>query len=205
VAIEQSRRSRYSLVSAIAVLLLSMSAAAQTQFSRAETIWPPAPPLGPGTYYLSGERWIAMPHILPKGKRVRLKASSFIPLVGAPKVVLLLNGPTASTEIISSKPIFLFDGGNPAQPPTVGSPQFMMVRLQRNQKSRTVAVTTGATMLDTRKRIPQDAIVPSTITPLGPGTYILTPQIELLPGEYLLTYARGELGGYDFSVGGNPH
>jgi len=55
------------------------------------------------------------------------------------------------------------------------------------------------------EKIPNDHIIPSTVNSASMDAFTITPRDNLTPGEYMLTFGKGQDGGYDFQITGGPY
>lgn len=153
-----------------------------------------AQPQRPGAYYRSPEGWQQMEQIL--------SFSRAHPLILAPMVVrpraLRFRGAEASLKITNPRPVFLLKsvplpGGGSAR-------DVVLAKLDARKDYRDLPVMPGRTVFHSHDALPASHIVEVTVNAESPDVFSITPTKDLRPGEYILTFGMGEVGGYDFEV-----
>ena len=157
-------------------------------------------PQEPGAYYLIEQRWTRMSHVLSAGRRIRRIYSFFVPLVLAPQGVTIFRGAEAPLKIDQVKPLFFLRPTSSDIDPPAGPRDVLIVRLQKKKDHRELPVTSGATLYHWREEIPKCSIIPSTVTSESMGAFSVSPRQNLAPGEYMITFGTGQVGGYDFDI-----
>lgn len=80
----------------------------------------------------------------------------------------------------------------------------MLVRLEKKKDHRELLASSGVSIFNFAESIPKTQIVKSVVTVESENAFTLTPSEALEPGEYMITFGSGQLGGYDFEIRGNP-
>ncbi len=190
-----SRTAHLMLLVACGLCVLS-AAAQQTEFGN--RIPPPTAadtePQGPGAYYRAAGAWQPMEQIVSSGVDH--------PLVLFPVVLrarsLKFRGAEAALKIANPRPTFLLrdvplPGGGSAR-------DVVLVRFDKKKDHRDLPVWPGRTVFHASDALPKSHVTELTVTRESASRFTVTPAKDLQPGEYILTFGMGEVGGYDFEV-----
>src|SRR3954454_1778212 len=156
-------------------------------------------PEAAGAYYAIPSGWRPLEHLLSYSKGREHLVRGLIPRF-IPNKVLKFRGAEAPVKITDVQPTFPLKGA-----PLVGGGSVrdvLIVRLDRRQNYRMLPITSGATLLNYRERLPKDHTPEISVKVLTDTSFLVTPKHPLEPGEYMLTFGTGEVGGFDFNISG---
>ena len=176
------------------LLILVASAAAVSQDSRQG---PPLPgvPEATGVYCQSEPgKWISL-EMAPaadssiKGLRTFLETDTLSGL----NMNFVYRGAHAATRLSDRRPTFVVRG--------IGSaPDALIVRLAQNRGTRTVQTSSSAASVGNKGGFKRKEIRKVTVVSLADGSFSVTPEEVLAPGEYLLVFGSANAG-FDFGIG----
>jgi hypothetical protein len=161
----------------------------------------PSRPQEEGAYYYAGTRsWERLSHILNAGRKPRHVYRIIVPSL-VPGIVLIFRESEAPVKIAARKPVFFIrSSGVAGKLPGVLDRDVLIVRLAKRKDHRELPVTTGASIFNVSQSIPKTQIVKSVVTVESENAFTVTPIDDLAPGEYIITFGTGQLGGYDFEI-----
>jgi len=158
----------------------------------------PAPlagmPAAAGVYCLQGgAKWIKLDPALVEDSKIRsldrLMETAGLVIVNANNAYL---GAYAALELSDRRPTFYVRG--------VGSPKdAQIVRLTRKRDKRTVQTSSAEISVTNRGGFKRGEIQPVAVTSFSDGSFSVTPEGDLKPGEYLLAFGSA-VTGFDFGI-----
>jgi hypothetical protein len=154
-------------------------------------------PQGEGAYYQGPTGFIQLQHLLSYGKGLTQRVRTVIPTL-TPQGLRKFKGAEAPVKIQEDKPTFLLRGN-----PLVGGGSIrdvVLARLDKKKDHRDLPVTSGSTLFTVRQVLPKDHTPEISVTPVAGTVFKLAPAQPLLPGQYLITFGDGEVGGFDFEI-----
>jgi hypothetical protein len=150
-----------------------------------------------GVFYQSPERSQRLDHVLGFATARDHIVRGFIPPF-VPRHIIRFHGSEARVKISEPMPTFVFRGA-----PLAGdgsARDLVLVRLDKSKNDRILPVSSGATIFNLKESLPQGHIFKTTVTQTSPTSFVVKPEENLQPGEYLLTFGMGQIGGYDFTI-----
>ena len=190
-------------ISSISVLMaaLMLPSAQQSSSASGSSSWPHEE----GAYYSTDARgWEPLSHILSAGRRPRHLYRVIVPSL-VPVVVLIFRQPEAPVKLAERKPhFFIRSSASQGKLPGGSDRDVLLVRLEKKKDHRELLASSGVSIFNFAESIPKTQIVKSVVTVESENAFTLTPSEALEPGEYMITFGSGQLGGYDFEIRGNP-
>lgn len=173
-----------------------------------------AEPQGTGVYYLASDEWRLLErNVNFKRQHRHCMPGAYFPFVT--QQVLKFRGAEAAVKIQEARPRFLLKRVLGDRSPD----DILLVRLEKEKHSRVLPVTSGRTIFQFRREVPKDHTSEIVVSAESNAALVVTPKVDLPPGEYMLTFGSGgkstmpcilaELcsslkkmidGGYDFEV-----
>jgi len=180
------------IVSFVLCLVVGSATAILAQESR------PAPPVGmppaAGVYCLQGgTKWIKLDPAPVEDSKIRsldrLMQTEGLIIINTNNAYL---GAYAALELSDRRPTFYVRG--------VGSPKdAQIVRLTRKRDKRTVQTSSAEISVTNRGGFKREEIRPVAVTSFSDGSFSVTPEVDLKPGEYLLAFGSA-VTGFDFGI-----
>lgn len=154
----------------------------------------PGMPTAAGVYFWQNDvQWAkmetaAMADMKSKGMGEFLQTDGYTNL----NVTVTYQGAQAKLQIPAARPTFDVRGTGSAR-------DAMIILLTRRKDSRTVRTDSSLATVDNRAGFRKDDIQPVTVTVYSDGSYSLTPERDLKPGEYALVFGFANAA-YDFGI-----
>jgi hypothetical protein len=153
-----------------------------------------AVPQAPGIYYRQNdEDWISLrPAVIAdasaKGMELFVYTGAYTDLT----MSITCLGPRSSVRIPPGKPAFYVRGIGPAK-------DAMLVRLKKKKESRTFKTTFSSVTVENKGGFNKKDIYKLTVSDLPDGSFSVSPEKDLTPGEYLLVFGNASTA-YDFGI-----
>ena len=183
-----------SAVFAVGTPSLQSGLAAQTHKSSIEIR---DEPKEEGVYYQGPTGWVPLQHLVSFGKGLTRRVRTIVPTL-TPQGLRKFKGAEAPVKIQEDKPTFVLRGN-----PLVGGGSIrdvVLARLDKKRDHRDLPVTSGSTLFTIRQVLPKDHMPEISVIPVTETVFKLTPAQPLAPGQYLITFGDGEVGGFDFEI-----
>ena len=156
--------------------------------------------LADGFYYQSSQGWKMLEPISMAGGGLKHVGKMFVPGL-TPQMVWTFRGAEAPVQIEDKRPTFCIKE-LPSLASVAGRSErdLVIVRFDKKKDRRELQTTNGGNMFTFKAGLSKDRTPDITTKTIADGVFIVTPNEDLKPGEYMLTF--GALGntGYDFGV-----
>lgn len=156
--------------------------------------------LGDGFYYQSSRGWKKLEPISIAGGGLKHVGKMFVPGL-TPQMVWTFRGAEAPAQIEDKRPTFCIKE-LPSLADVAGRSgrDLIIVRLDKKKDHRELQTSSGGNVFTFKAGIGKDRLPDITTKTVSDGVFILTPNEDLKPGEYMLTFAAMGNSGYDFGV-----
>lgn len=173
---------------------LSISASAQSPTPKEA-----ATKLQPGTYYWTGVSWTPMQQITMSGGGAKHTAKIFVPGL-TPQMVWTFRDPQAPVQVKEVVPLFCFKfiAMPPGMPYAPSGRDIVIVRFDQKKDHRELQTTSGGNMFTFKAGLSKDRLPDIDITEIDSSTYLVSPKVGLVAGEYLLSSSSMGISGFDF-------
>ena len=157
-------------------------------------------PQSNGAFYKLGNDWKPLQQLAMSGGGAKHMAKLFVPGL-TPQIVWTFRGAEAPVQIEDRRPTFYFkqlaalDGiaGHSER-------DLSIIRFDKKKDHRELQTTNGGNMFTLKSGIGKDRLPEVTARKLAAGVFAVTPNEDLKPGEYLLTFSSYGTTGYDFGI-----
>jgi hypothetical protein len=156
--------------------------------------------LGDGFYYQSSQGWKKLEPISMVGGGLKHVGKMFVPGL-TPQVVWTFRGAEAPVQIEGKRPTFCIKE-LPSLANVAGRSErdLVIVRFDKKKDRRELQTTNGGNMFTFKAGLSKDRMPDITTKTIADGVFIVTPNEDLKPGEYMLTFGALGNSGYDFRV-----
>jgi len=156
--------------------------------------------LGEGAYYKTTKGWVRLEQVTMAGGGATHIGKMFVPGL-TPQMVWTFRGAEAPIQISEPKPTFYIKQ-SPYMVNVQGrSPRdVVVVRFDKKKDHRELQTTSGGSMFTFKMGFSKERTPDITVTRLSDTAFKVTPNSDLQPGEYLLTFGFFGAGGYDFGI-----
>ncbi len=151
-------------------------------------------PAPDGVYYRQGYgKWVKLTPAPVTNMKTK-GMGTFIDTEGLSNLGMqvVYKGPRAAVQIEERLPTFYARG-------TGSSADIVLVQLTQRKDSRSIHASSAAATIENKGGFRKDDIRKVTVTVYSDGSFSITPEAELKPGEYLLAFGYATTG-YDFGV-----
>ena len=157
--------------------------------------------LAEGAYYKDAKGWTKLQQLSLSGGGATHVAKMAVPGL-TPHMVWTFRGAEAPVQITEGKPVF-YVKQSPYMANVAGRSErdIVIVRFDKKKGHRELQMTSGASVFTFKSGFSKEKTPDITVTRVSESVISVTPNQDLLPGEYLLTYGLG-FGGYDFGITG---
>lgn len=155
--------------------------------------------LQPGAYYWTGILWAPMQQITMSGGGTKHAAKMFVPGL-TPQMVWTFRDPKALVQIKEGIPLFCFKfiAVQPGTPYAPSGRDIVIVRFDQKKDHRELQTTSGGNMFTFKAGLSKDRLPDIDLTALDASTYLVSPKVALVVGEYLLSGTSMGISGFDF-------
>lgn len=156
--------------------------------------------LADGFYYKNQQGWDKLQPISMAGGGLKHTGKMFVPGL-TPQMVWTYRGAEAPIQISERRPNFLVKE-LPALADIAGRSErdLIIVRFDKKKDHRELQTTNGGNMFTFKAGLSKDRTPEITVRAISEGVFEVTPNQDLRPGEYLLTFSVMGTGGYDFGI-----
>lgn len=156
--------------------------------------------LADGFYYKAQQGWDRLGPISMVGGGLKHAGKMFVPGL-TPQMVWTFRGAESPVQISERKPDFLVKE-LPMIANIAGRSErdLVIVRFDKKKDHRELQVTNGGNMFTFKAGLSKDRTPDITVKVISDGVFAITPNKELTPGEYLLTFNAMGASGYDFGI-----
>ena len=159
-----------------------------------------AVPQEDGFYYKSPAGWQKLQPITMTGGGTKHMGKMFVPGL-TPQMVWTFRGAEAPIQISEHKPVFYIKE-LPALANIAGRSErdVVIVRFDKKKDHRELQTTNLGDMFTFEAGLSKDRTPDIPTKTVAEGVFTVTPNQDLAPGEYLLTFGASGYSGYDFSI-----
>jgi hypothetical protein len=156
--------------------------------------------LSDGFYYRSSQGWKRLEPISMAGGGLKHAGKMFVPGL-TPQMVWTFRGAEAPVQIEGKKPTFCVKE-LPSLASVAGRSErdLVIVRFDKKKDHRELQTTNGGNMFTFKAGLSKDRTPDITTKTIADGVFIVSPNEDLRPGEYMLTFGALGNSGYDFGV-----
>lgn len=156
--------------------------------------------LSEGVYFKAPTGWVKLEQISMAGGGATHVGKMFVPGL-TPQVVWTFRGAEAPVQISQARPSF-FVKQSPylVSVPGHSERDVVLVRFNKKKDHRELQTTSGGNMLTFKSGFSKDKMPDINVTRLSETIFRITPNEDLQPGEYFLTFGAGGALGYDFGI-----
>ena len=156
--------------------------------------------LADGAYFKGPTGWVKLERITMAGGGAKHVGKVFVPGL-TPQMVWTFRGAEAPVQMSVPRPTFFVK--QPlylANMPGYSERDIVLVRFDKKKDHRELQTTSGGNMLTFKSGYSKERTPDITIVRLSETVFKVTPSGDLQPGEYILTFGSGGVGGYDFGI-----
>lgn len=156
--------------------------------------------LADGFYYGTPQGWQKLEALAIAGGGLKHAGKMFVPGL-TPQMVWTFRGAEAPIRISDKRPT-LYVKELPALADIAGrsARDLFIIRLDKKKDHRELQATSGGNMFTFKAGISKERMPDVTTKTISDGIFVLTPNEDLKPGEYLLTFSALGNTGYDFGI-----
>jgi hypothetical protein len=156
--------------------------------------------LADGFYYRTSQGWHELEPISMVGGGAKHVGKMLIPGL-TPQFVWTFRGAEAPVQTSDRRPVFCVKE-SPAVANVEGRTwrDLIIVRFDKEKDHRELQTTNGGNMFTFKAGLSKDRTPGITVNPISDGTFTVTPNEDLRPGEYMLTFGALGNSGYDFGI-----
>ncbi len=157
-------------------------------------------PSDDGFYYNGQHGWQKLQPISMAGGGLKHAGKMFVPGL-TPQMVWTYRGAEAPVRIPERRPIFCVkELAALASVAGRSERDLVIVRFDKKKDHRELQTTNGGNMFTFKAGLSKDRTPDITVNAVSDGVFIINPNQDLLPGEYLLTFSAMGTTGYDFGI-----
>lgn len=156
--------------------------------------------LSDGFYYRDSQGWKALEPISMSGGGLKHAGKMLVPGL-TPQMVWTFRGTSAPVQVREMRPTFCIKE-LPSLSGIAGRTgrDVVIVRFDKKADHRELQTTNGGNMFTFKSGLSKDRTPDVTTKEVSDGVFIVTPNEDLKPGEYLLTFSALGVSGYDFGI-----
>ena len=153
-----------------------------------------------GFYYKTPQGWQKLEPITMSGGGLKHAGKMFVPGL-TPQMVWTFRGAESPAQFADKRPMFCVKE-LPAVANVAGRSgrDLLLVRFDKKKDHRELQTTKGGNMFTFKAGLSKDRMPDVTTKTLDDGIFIVTPNEDLKPGEYMVTFAALGNTGYDFGI-----
>jgi hypothetical protein len=156
--------------------------------------------LSDGFYYKASQGWQKLSPISMAGGGAKHVEKMFVPGL-TPQFVWTFRGAEAPVQISERRPTFCVkESAAMANIEGRTERDLIIVRFDKRKDHRELQTTNGGNMFTFKAGLSKDRTPDVTVKPIADGTFTVTPNEDLRPGEYMLTFGGLGYSGYDFGI-----
>jgi hypothetical protein len=156
--------------------------------------------LSDGFYYKTSQGWQKLEPLAMSGGGAKHIGKMFVPGL-TPQFVWTFRDAESPAQIVDKRPTFCVKE-YPALGNTAGRSgrDLLIVRFDKKKDHRELQTTNGGNMFTFKAGISKDRTPEITTKTLADGIFMVTPNQDLKPGEYMVTFSALGNSGYDFGI-----
>jgi hypothetical protein len=153
-----------------------------------------------GFYYKSPQGWQKLEPISMTGGGIKHAGKMFVPGL-TPQFVWTFRGAEAPLEIGDKRPTFYIKE-LPMLASIAGRTErdLIIIRFDKKKDHRELQTTSGGSMFTFKSGISKERLPDITTKTVSDGIFMLTPNDDLKPDEYMITFSALGNSGYDFGI-----
>lgn len=156
--------------------------------------------LSDGFYYKTAQGWQKLEPLSSSGSGMKHVAKILVPGL-TPQIVWRYPSAEAPAQIADKKPTFCIKQSlSQADTPGRSGRDVLIVRLDKKKDYRELQTTKGGNVLTFKAGVSKERAPEITTKTVADGIFLVTPNQELQPGEYMLTFNALGHNGYDFGI-----
>lgn len=156
--------------------------------------------LSDGFYYKTSHGWQKLEPLAMAGGGLKHVGKMFVPGL-TPQFVWTFRDAESPVQIADRRPTFCIKE-LPALANIAGRSgrDLLIVRFDKKKDHRELQTTNGGNMFTFKAGLSKDRMPEITTKALADGIFMLTPNEDLKPGEYMVTFSALGNTGYDFGI-----
>lgn len=156
--------------------------------------------LSDGFYYEIPQGWQKLEQIEMTGGGLKHVGKMFVPGL-TPQFVWTFRGAESPTQLTSKRPTFCIKE-LPALASIAGRSRrdLLIVRFDKKKDHRELQTTNGGNMFTFKTGLSKNRMPEITTKTLADGIFIVIPNEDLKPGEYMITFSALGNNGFDFGI-----
>lgn len=156
--------------------------------------------LSDGVYYKTAQGWQKLEPVSMAGGGLKHAGKMFVPGL-TPQMVWTFRDAESPAQIADRRPTFCVKE-LPALANIAGRSgrDLLIVRLDKKKDHRELQTTSGGSMFTFKAGLSKDRMPDITRETIADGIFMLTPNEDLKPGEYMVTFSALGTSGYDFGI-----
>jgi hypothetical protein len=156
--------------------------------------------LADGFYYKTPQGWQKLEALSMAGGGIKHAGKMLVPGL-TPQFVWTFRGAEAPVQIGDKKPTFYIKE-LPMLASTTGRTErdLIVIRFDKKKDHRELQTTNGGNMFTFKSGISKDRMPDITTKTVADGVFMVTPNADLKPGEYMITFSALGNNGYDFGI-----
>ena len=156
--------------------------------------------LSDGFYYKTQQGWQKLEPLAMAGGGLKHVGKIFVPGL-TPQFVWTFRDAKSPVQIADKRPTFCIKE-LPALANIAGRSRrdLLIVRFDKRKDHRELQTTNGGNMFTFKAGLSKDRMPDITIKTVADGIFMVTPNEDLKPGEYMITFSALGNNGYDFGI-----
>jgi hypothetical protein len=155
--------------------------------------------LAEGTYYKGASGFVRIAPQMMGGGGATHVGKMFVPGL-TPHMVFTFRGAEAPLQIGEKRPTFYFkQSPYMTNVPGHSERDIVLVRFDKKKDHRELQMTSGASVFTFKAGFSKEKTPDIVVNRISESVFTITPQQDLAPGEYLLTFGLGA-SGFDFGI-----
>ena len=156
--------------------------------------------LSDGFYYKTPQGWQKLEPLSMAGGGLKHAGKMFVPGL-TPQFVWTFRGAEAPVQIENKRPTFYIK-----ELPTLATiagrteRDLIIIRFDKKKDHRELQTTNGGNMFTFKSGISKERLPDITTKTVSDGIFAVTPNEDLKPGEYMVTFSALGNNGYDFGI-----
>jgi hypothetical protein len=188
------------LVMKIRVIVLGLLALSIFRGVAAQDKTVESTPPSDGFYYKTSQGWQKLEPLAMAGGGLKHMGKMFVPGL-TPQMVWTFRGAEAPIQSTDKRPTFCIKE-LPQLADIAGRSgrDLLIVRFEKKKDHRELQTTNGGNMFTFKAGLSKDRMPDITTKTVADGLFIVTPNEDLKPGEYMITFSALGNSGYDFGI-----
>ena len=156
--------------------------------------------LSAGFYYKTQQGWQKLEPLAMAGGGAKHMGKMFVPGL-TPQMVWTFRDAESPAQITGRRPVFCVKE-MPSLVSIAGRSRrdLVIVRFDKKKDHRELQVTNGGNMFTFKSGLSKDRMPDITAQVIADGVFMVTPNDDLKPGEYMISFSALGIQGYDFGI-----